>query len=581
MYRISARISENIADAVRNSSERVKRQVNKLKQKFDTLKIRTKLTILLFVVGFVPVLILGISLSVYTHSTVVKNRRNDMQKFLQRACATVSAQKSVCEQMMEFFKYDSNVINFLKCSANDPQEQYRCYLELKETIEAVKYQNLLLESVVIYSDQVKNGYGKEVRPLKELLEEPWIAQAADGEWHYNEKNLDMISLYKMPDYLNGSSYAVVHSDLITMFQSFNQLATERYGIHVRGEDEIWNFHGDLCVDKDGHYLSFEKDESKYIWVEETIDDLGMNVYFFIPREEEQKMPLGVLAGLALQISCCLLLIAVLGRIFSSYISKPLEMLTADIRSVDGEKMEVGITSHRKDEIGILIRSYGHMMQRIQDLIQENYETKIAQKEFEMKALQAQINPHFLYNSLSMINWKAIEAGENEISKITLALSSFYRTTLNKGKTMNTIQNAVDNIKAYLSLQLYMHDNNFQVHYDIDPDTEDYDIPLLIFQPFVENALEHGLDLKEDDDRQIWIIISQDEKEIFIRIRDNGIGMDAETARHILEYDTKGYGVKNVNDRMKLHYGEEYKIKVESVEGVGTSVILRFPKEEKM
>ena len=256
------------------------------------------------------------------------------------------------------------------------------------------------------------------------------------------------------------------------------------------------------------------------------------------------------------------------------------MLTADIRSVDGEKMEVGITSHRKDEIGILIRSYGHMMQRIQDLIQENYETKIAQKEFEMKALQAQINPHFLYNSLSMINWKAIEAGENEISKITLALSSFYRTTLNKGKTMNTIQNAVDNIKAYLSLQLYMHDNNFQVHYDIDPDTEDYDIPLLIFQPFVENALEHGLDLKEDDDRQIWIIISQDEKEIFIRIRDNGIGMDAETARHILEYDTKGYGVKNVNDRMKLHYGEEYKIKVESVEGVGTSVLLRFPKEEK-
>ena len=554
--------------------------MNRVKRKFDELKIRTKLTILLFVVGFIPVVILGISLSIYTHNTVVKNRKDDMQKFLQRACASVSAQKSVCEQMMEFFKYDPDVVNFLKCSPENPDEQYRCYLELKKTIDAVKYQNLLLESIVIYSDQVKKRYGKEVRPLEELLEEPWLAQATDGEWHYNEKDLDMISLYKMPDHLNGNSYAIVHSDLITMFQSLNQLAADRYGIHVSGEEEIWNFHGNLCVDNNGHYLPFEKDKSKYIWVEETIDDLNMKVYFFTPREDEQKMPLGVLTGLVLQISCCLFLIAVLGRIFSNYISKPLEMLTTEIRSVDGEKMEVGITSQRKDEIGILIRSYGHMMQRIQELIQENYETKIAQKEFEMKALQAQINPHFLYNSLSMINWKAIEAGESEISKITLALSSFYRTTLNKGKTMNTIRNAVDNIKAYLSLQLYMHDNNFQVHYEIDPDTEGYYIPLLIFQPFVENALEHGLDLKEDGDRQLWITISQDEKEILIQIRDNGIGMDAETIQHILEYDTKGYGVKNVNDRMKLHYGEEYKIKVESIQGVGTSVLLRFPKEKK-
>ena len=553
--------------------------MNRIKRKFDELKLRTKLTILLFVVGFIPVVILGISLSIYTHNTVVKNRKNDMQKFLQRACASVSAQKSVCEQMMEFFKYDPDVVNFLKCSPENTQEQYRCYLELKETIDAVKYQNLLLESIVIYSDQVNEGYGKEVRPLEELLEEPWIAQAADGEWHYNEKDLDMISLYKMPSYI-GSSYAVVHSDLITMFQSLDQLAADQYGIYVGGEEEIWNFHGALCVDKQGRYLRFEKNESQYIWVEETLDDLDMNVYFFTPKSGHQTMPWGVLVGLVFQIFSCLLLIVVFGRIFSNYISKPLEMLTTEIRSVDGEKMEVGITSQRKDEIGILIRSYGHMMQRIQDLIQENYETKIAQKEFEMKALQAQINPHFLYNSLSMINWKAIEAGESEISKITLALSSFYRTTLNKGKTMNTIRNAVDNIKAYLSLQLYMHDNNFQVHYDIDPDTEEYEIPLLIFQPFVENALEHGLDLKEDGDRQIWITISQDEKEILIQIRDNGMGMDTETTHHILEYDTKGYGVKNVNDRMKLHYGEEYKIKVESIQGVGTSVLLRFPKEEK-
>lgn len=111
------------------------------------------------------------------------------------------------------------------------------------------------------------------------------------------------------------------------------------------------------------------------------------------------------------------------------------MLTEEIQNVDENRIETKINIERKDEVGILIRSYNHMIKRIQDLIQENYETRIAQKEFEMKALQAQINPHFLYNSLSIINWKAIEAGEEEISNITLALSSFYRTTLNKGNTM--------------------------------------------------------------------------------------------------------------------------------------------------
>ena len=280
----------------------------------------------------------------------------------------------------------------------------------------------------------------------------------------------------------------------------------------------------------------------------------------------------------------LVLTIVLG--YSSYkiplgITRPIIELSKVTDQVAKGNLSVRSEVYDGVEAKMLGDSLNTMIDKINELLSQVTTEQIRLRKAEFELLQAQINPHFLYNSLSMINWKAIEAGENEISKITLALSSFYRTTLNKGKTMNTIHNAVNNIKAYLSLQLYMHDNNFQVHYDIDPDTEGYYIPLLIFQPFVENALEHGLDLKEDDDRQLWITISQDEKEIFIRIRDNGIGMDAETAHHILEYDTKGYGVKNVNDRMKLHYGEEYKIKVESVEGVGTSVILRFPKEEKM
>ena len=204
------------------------------------------------------------------------------------------------------------------------------------------------------------------------------------------------------------------------------------------------------------------------------------------------------------------------------------------------------------------------------------------RDIELKALHYQINPHFLYNSLSMINWKAIEAGEDEISQVTLALSAFYRTTLNKGRTWISLRLALQNIQAYVQLQLWMHDNDFKVHYDVDEKLLDYELPSLIFQPFVENALEHGLDIKEDPDHQIWFRIWEetDSGVIYVSIRDNGVGMDADTLAHVLEYHALGYGVKNVNDRMKLSFGETYTIQIKSEQGKGTEVLLHFPKVQK-
>ena len=153
--------------------------------------------------------------------------------------------------------------------------------------------------------------------------------------------------------------------------------------------------------------------------------------------------------------------------------------------------EVTVNSNAGDEIGLLVRSFRSMMDEINRLIHEVYENKIALKEFELKALTAQINPHFLYNSLSVINWMAIRSNQREISKVTLSLSMFYRTALSKGQDMVTVDNCIQNIKAYLDIQLVMHDNDFQVIWDIDPEVKGDIVPKLLLQPVVENALEHG------------------------------------------------------------------------------------------
>ena len=218
------------------------------------------------------------------------------------------------------------------------------------------------------------------------------------------------------------------------------------------------------------------------------------------------------------------------------------------------------------------------MDQMNHLISEVYESKIQLQNSEMRALQAQINPHFLYNSLSIINWKAIEAGEDEISHVTLALSTYYRTSLNRGETMTTVAKEIDNIRAYLKIQLVMHDNEFRVVEQISDGLNDYMIPKLILQPLAENAIDHGIDVSDNEDPTLWLTIREEDAHIFFEIRDNGAGMTQEKADRILTYQSSGYGVRNVCDRIHVLYGEKGEMKIESAPGEGTRGFIRIPKK---
>lgn len=552
--------------------------MKKAKEKFYNLSIRKKLIILLCVVGFIPVILLGSSISMNSYMTIVENRQADMANSLEQACLSVDNQLAICEQMMRYFVYDWNVIAFLECSPQKKTERYGYYQKLREAISALLYQNLAMKSVTIYSQGILQSFGDEAKPFEQLKDEPWFHKnMPDRHWFVNQEAMELAALYKIHSNSGLESYAVVRVDLETIFKSLLQFAAGDYGVSVYNGEEIWSAAGKNCVDENGSPLSFKYDSNLYIWAQKKIDNPDVTVICFQKKNSIQIISGSLFWGILPQIGICLFIILMLGRRMADYISRPLELLTNEIQKVDGNKIGTKINSDRKDELGILIRSYHLMMKRIQDLIQENYEIRIARKEFEMIALRAQINPHFLYNSLSIINWKAIETGQEEISSITLALSAFYRTTLNKGDSMISIRMAMENIRAYLKLQLWMHDDDFQVHYDVEEEVMEYMIPTLILQPLVENSLEHGLDLKEDPDHQIWIHIYQDHRAVYAEIRDNGMGMDENTLENILEYKAAGYGVKNVNDRMTLLYGKEYGIHIESCLGKGTRVLLTFPK----
>ena len=168
----------------------------------------------------------------------------------------------------------------------------------------------------------------------------------------------------------------------------------------------------------------------------------------------------------------------------------------------------------------------------------------------------------------------------EISRVTLALSRFYRTALSKGQDLVTVESCIENIEAYLQIQLVMHDNNSRVEWDVDEQVKGEILPKLIVQPSVENALEHGLDEKEEGEKILHLSFRAEKDGIRIRVEDNGPGMEQETAERLVSYQAKGYGLKNVNDRLRLVYGEECNLQIFSELGKGTRVEMYIPGKQK-
>ena len=319
------------------------------------------------------------------------------------------------------------------------------------------------------------------------------------------------------------------------------------------------------------------ENSGYQFIDKTSKATGWNICVYKPNKLiiSSVRPILIIAVAALLVSMLAGILCI--NMVSEFITKRIKNLQKTMKATETGNLGMVIENDSTDEIGDLINGYNSMSKRLDETVNEVYQSKIKEKEYEMRALQAQINPHFLYNSLSMINWKALEAEQEDISRITLSLSTFYRTALNKGKNILLVKDEIANIKSYLDIQLAMHDNSFDVVYDIDDSILKYETLNLILQPLLENAIGHGIDVKTDGRGEIRIEGKENGDFIDFTVSDNGVGMTKTQAALILSKSSNGYGVSNVNERLKLYYGEQYAIKIDSTPGAGTKVMLHFPK----
>ncbi|WP_147355745.1 sensor histidine kinase [Cohnella faecalis] len=275
----------------------------------------------------------------------------------------------------------------------------------------------------------------------------------------------------------------------------------------------------------------------------------------------------------------MLIVALLSIFLSRNVTSPIRKLLRSMNDFKRGDFNQKVAVESKDEVGLLTQKYNQMVAELNELIQKVYISQTNQKMIELKTLQAQIEPHFLYNTLDYIFLNSKINGDDETAEVVRSLSQLFRISLNRGSDYYSMENEINQIKAYVNIQQARFPSRFKVEYEIDPKVEPYLTSKLLLQPIVENAIIHSFDHKEKGEGVLRISGGLSEDGIVFVVEDNGKGMTEEQVAALLQVSPNGsggYGIKNVNERLTMLFGEEYRLRIASKIGKGTTVTIRLP-----
>ncbi len=557
------------------------------------MRLKSKLAMVYILAGFLPIVVI-LFVNYFQMRSVFKNQeKNTLYSFIKRSVLDLDDEFKKYAELAKLITNDENVNDILSTIyLDDNRINEKFDQSVAPSLDTFIYFHNEVSKITIYTDRIVDYKNKYLAPIEELKKADWyesIADSRNNNWIAGTDEKTIVLVRKMQSLeengINGYFYEKINYD--NVFEDLSENISDNYGICVSDSlgHNIYSY--DTFTDKNKEYnlglpeitKKYPDKNKDYFIVKKTIPETGWNVWLYKPEKlmgtSIRQINIITFGGTLV----CLVATFMCIRFTAIFVTTRIAKLQKAVARVEKEDFSYTLNTTSQDEIGELITSFSKMERKLNYLINEVYKSRIKEKEYEMKALQAQINPHFLYNTLSLINWKAIEAGKRDISKITLALSAFYRTSLNKGNNITHISGEIENMRSYLSIQLMLHDDGFDVTEDIDDSVLRYTCPNLILQPLIENAIDHGIDVMPEDRRGVISVICKDmDTYIQFVIKDNGIGMTKEQTVKILTKDSKGYGVRNVNERLKLCYGEEYPMIIKSKENTGTEVIITIPKK---
>jgi len=572
---------------------------------------RYKLLLSFLLISTVPLLIVSMLVLDESNKTLEEREISANLNSIRQIARNIEQVTTGVNEVSLFLLQNPDIYDFLHLPEGDPGDEAD-YLTLKIYRTLMFFMNVRTGVSSIFIEG-ENGLSFTINPMNRDV------KVLTGEMEQTVLDLDGVALWTAsPHGPGGIPQALVQSRLIKDYYNLDR-TLGRVSIQIRAEGILKNFplsrtgpgEDYYILDRDSRrlmasapvpdelsgsilpeinasrsrsgyrYVSLEG--NRYILFYAVMPATGLMVVHSIPRELIRVR--GVVVNQVTAAALVMILVSiVMAFLISRSLFLPLQTLERSMKKVEAEQFEIRIPQNRNDEIGTLIRSFNNMTGRLQELHNEVYIAQVKEKEAELIALETQINPHFLYNTLDTIYWMTKMEGSVESAQMVRALAKLFRIVLSSGREIIPLEKELEHLHYYMEIQQTRFGNRFTFDLNVDPGLEQRPVQKLILQPLVENAIIHGIEKKPDASRISVTVTEEEDGTLCYRVRDDGPGCDPETVRRMLREDPsdrgggrRGFGLKNVDERLRLAYGAEYGIRLDSAEGEGTEVTVRQPR----
>lgn len=316
----------------------------------------------------------------------------------------------------------------------------------------------------------------------------------------------------------------------------------------------------------------------YVMVYDIMEATDWKIIYTIPMKDYYSNVSRMKIVTLLAFVLCIISFSTISSLIASKFTKKICELSDSMEKIQVGNFDVHISYRGEDEIGHLINGFNKMAVKLDNLVREVYLIQVTRKEAELKALQSQINPHFLYNTLASISWLGMRNNDKDITKISNSLAKFYKVALSKGRDIITVSDEIEHVKAYLDIQGIRYKNRISVVYSIHEEILATYTIKLILQPLIENSIMHGM-WKDKEHINIRLVVEGSGDNIVWQVIDDGAGIGRRRQQELMKDNgavSGGYGIVNVDQRIKLFYGDRYGITIFSRPGVGTVITIVTP-----
>ncbi len=551
--------------------------------------IRKKLIISYMVLVLIPIIILGCYSFTIANNNLLRQTQETMSNNLDRL---VSEMNSKFERENDFTKYLAYNLEFRKTLENHAYDNSAIAQSLNKTVEPVLWYFITsdenIKGIHIVTPYATDDIGSLLKSSKEYEGEKWYQEHKENfntRWTVeNEKLfatrtiLDTASSSRMIGILRTEFYL---NHLLEPFATMNYLGN---GILVRDAQGQTVYSKEIAdcdlqerivqaVDRGWHD---DGRQGQYVLKTSHIDFVDWDIYYFIDKNMILEGTYSIIFSTLLMVALCCALLVVLTGILSRVVSRRILKLKDQAEEIAAGNLENPVFTTDSDEIGIVTNSLGKMTVDLNEMINRVYKIELEKKASELTALQAQINPHFLYNCLSSIKWKALKKGDDDIADTAGLVAKFYRTSLNNGRQVTTVESELENVRAYVEIQKKMHEEGFEVEYRLDSHGLDYSMPNFLLQPVVENAVKHGIDYIEEGVRGKIIIEFLHEGDYLVfHIYNNGPLIPFREISQLMDRQGRGYGIHNIVERIRLYYDGSCGMSVHVTENLYTCFTIRI------